>query len=141
MSFPARIPVALALLAGAETAGMACVTFTEEKRIADADVVVDGMAVCDTAKGTCRLRARKVVKDGLRGTAKPAVYRVHYDPEERARLDRQSRRTGAIPMCRDPWEPESQRVEGRFYLNRSKGKLLILQDSVRGPRPAEEAAE
>ena len=139
MSVSARILITLALLAGAETAGMACVTFTEEKRIADADVVVDGTATCNPAKGVCRLRARQIVKDELRGAGRAAVYRVHYDPDERGRLERESRRTGTIYMCRVPWEPESPRIEGRFYLNRSRGKLLILQDSVRGPRPVEEA--
>lgn len=128
-------------LVGAEGAGMACSTFTEERRIADADVVVDGIAACTPAKGVCRLRARKIVKDELRGNGRPADYRIHYDPHERERLERESRSTGTIYMCRIPWEPQSARIEGRFYLNRSQGKLLILQESVRGRAVLEEAAQ
>lgn len=141
MNFPRRFAMALVLLGGLETAGIACVTFTEAKRIADADVVVDGIAVCNSAKGICRLRARRIVKDRLRGNSGPAAYRLHYDPRATERLEREMERTGEIQMCLVPWEPRSARVEGRFYLDRRRGRLFIRQDSARGPEPVDEVRE
>ena len=141
MTLPGGFAMALVLLGGLETAAMACVTYTEERRIADAEVVVDGIAVCNPAKGTCRLRARKIVKDQVRGNASPAVYRLHFDPAANERLNREMDRTGTIYMCLVPWEPRSTRIEGRFYLDRRRGKLFIRQESARGPDPAGEDRE
>ena len=126
------------LLLGLEAAGGACVTFTEEYRIAGSDVVVDGVARCSIARARCRLRATEVVKeDELRRTGS-SNYILRFEPGINERLRLEDEAAGRITMCLVPWEPEAERIEGRFYLERAGHAYRVRQDSARGGREEDE---
>jgi hypothetical protein len=133
-----HIILAPALLLGLEGAVGACVTFTEEYRIAGSDAVVDGVAHCSIARGRCRLRATEVVKeDELRRTGS-SIYILRFEPGINERLRREDEAAGRITMCLVPWEPRAERIEGRFYLERGGHAYRVRQDSARGGREEEE---
>ena len=132
-----------AFLIGAATipAGQAlsCVTFNDDFLTRMSNVVADGTATCDVARGSCLLRATNVVKDdSWRRAETRSLYRFRFEPGANARLRREAIEHGYFVKCLTPWEPEASQVEGRFYLRREGSRLAPRQESARG-RPQSDA--
>jgi hypothetical protein len=133
--------MALAMLTGLEATGQACATLREEIRIDSADAVIDGVAVCDMKWGKCRLRAREIVKEDSRRRALPGSYALRFTPGASDHGSKAMREAEEIWMCFWPWEPNSARIEGRFFLTRAGNAYRIREDSARGESPPEQEEE
>jgi len=140
VSLSVRIAAALGTIALPASPAFACTTLPEGFLIEISDVVVDGVATCDVARGRCRLVAREVVKDETWRAEHRRLYHFHFEPGANERLRRAFEETHVLEMCVWPWEPGSERVEGRFYLVHEQGGLRSRQESARGgPKPGGEA--
>ena len=124
------------LLAGVLAVGaspaLACGVIADSLFVDFADVVIDGVATCDLEGGSCVLRARTVVKDSSPLTRITPAYRFHFEPGAAERYRKQQAESNVIVLCGSPpWEPHSERIEGRFYLRRAGGRLLAQPPSGR----------
>lgn len=138
---PRHMPAVAAFALGLQSAGMACTDPPEALKIGSSDVVIDGVAACDLQRGRCRVRATEVVKDDARRRTDSDFYALRFEPGAVEQLFRAMEQAGELWMCVLPWEPESPRFEGRFYLNRAGSSFRPHQYSARGHAPIEEAAE
>jgi hypothetical protein len=133
--------IAVAMLTGLQATGQACATLREEIRIDSADAVIDGLAVCDLKWGKCRLRARQIVKEDSGHRTLPGTYALRFRPGANDHGRKVMRAADEIWMCFWPWEPNSARIEGRFFLTRAGNVYRIREDSARGGAPIQEVAE
>ena len=125
-----RSLVALLLGASVGSAANACSTISEEKSIQWSDAVIDGVATCDPKNATCQLRPTEIIKDDVSFGDGPIIYRLKWEPGARD----EAFRTWGVMMCAYPWEPDSERMEGRFYLAWRKGHWEVRNVSVEKSR-------
>lgn len=124
---------------------MACSALSDDRLIQLSNIVVDGTATCDVSRGACVLRADGVIKDDTwPRDERRRLFHFRFEPGANARMEREMQQQAAagsdfIIACLWPWEPQTPRIEGRFYLRREHGRLVPRQDSARGePKPEEE---